>query len=168
MDYNLRFSSHEVGSKKSLGGEMLSGAEGIFSPNNRTTNAVFDELTKTNITEQEIDYRCFYVVNESTDGIDIVDPAILFYQYPQADIIELGLITDKQVVADLLANENTAPRGIQFKKYELNEKVPLIQGTTKKLSPGEFVGFWIKRVPKNSGSSSTQTAHFGFTINTRS
>jgi len=158
----LRFSSNTVNSRKSLGGAPLEGEEGVFSPTNRTLHAFFDEITKTETINKTADYRCLYLRNETTKGTDLINPSFAITKDATTAVIEIGLLDNKQVEAEAIADETTAPNGVVFFKPTVGEYINLIKGADKKLAQGEYVAFWIKRTPKNFGSATTIVADFDF------
>ena len=64
MTVNVRFSQHTTADgKKYLGGPLISGTVGVYSPTMTSTNAVFDEVLKQENIDGTKDYRCFYFQN---------------------------------------------------------------------------------------------------------
>ena len=78
MTVNVRFSQHTTADgKKYLGGPLISGTVGVYSPTMTSTNAVFDEVLKQENIDGTKDYRCFYFQNNFT-GQAVYEPKIEF------------------------------------------------------------------------------------------
>ena len=162
MTINVRFSQHTtVDGKKYLGGPLISGTAGIYSPTMTSTNAVFDEVLKQENIDGTKDYRCFYFQNNFT-GQAVYEPKIEFVSMTNTATFRLGLASDKNLVASTISTENTAPGGIVFNTVTAGAAVDLIQGASKVLGPDEFVYFWLERTPNNLGASGTITGEFVF------
>jgi hypothetical protein len=165
MAANLRFSTNTVNGKNYLGGIPVAGAPGIFNQNMVTTNAVFDEILKSENIAGTVDYRCLYFQNDYTGTQQVYQPTISILATTTTAIFSIGLLTDKNVTAASITDENTAPSGITFTTPAVGDTpISLIQGTTNALSPGEYVGFWIKRQAVNIGGSGTVTGQMQFQV----
>lgn len=164
MSANLRFSSHTVNGKNCLGGPVVTTAAGIYSPNTTASNVIFDEVLKSENISGTADYRLLYFKNDYTAGQAIYSPQIEFKTSTSTAAFEIGLLRDKNVVGEAIAEETVAPTGIVFQSVPDNTPVTLIKGSANLLTQGEYVGFWLKRTPTNLGSSGTVTAEFAFQI----
>lgn len=152
MAIALRLSTNKVDGRVSLGGVVDTSSTGVYSPSTVTTNAVLDEITKNENIAGTTDYRCLYVKNESTTS-DVYSLRLAFQSLPTTDTYQLGLLSGKNVVAEAIPDENTAPSGIVFKDAVKSEQITLISSGTDVLRPGEYVGFWLKRTPRSLSSS---------------
>lgn len=161
---NLRFSSAEVNGKKCLGGPLISGTAGIYALGATAVNSIFDEVTKAENINKTQDYRCLYFQN-NYQGQNIYTPKIQIVSLPATDDFSIGLLSGKNIDADALSSETTAPGGITFNPIAVRTPIDLIQGSGDKiLQPNEYVGFWLRREPKGTGSSGTQTVDLSFEI----
>lgn len=163
MSANLRFSTNTVDGKKYLGGPVITGVNGIFSTSATAANLVFDEVLKSENIAGTPDYRCLYLQNDFTNQT-IYEPKIEIISATDTAKFTIGLLTDKNVNAQAIGNENTAPTGIIFQDIGYSSPVNLIKGSSNFLLPGELVGFWIKRTPQNLGTSGTVTGEFIFQL----
>lgn len=163
MSANLRFSTNTVDGKKYLGGPLIPGANGIFSTSSTAANLVFDEVLKSENIAGTPDYRCLYLQNDFSNQT-IYEPKIEVVSMTDTAKFTIGLITDKNVNAQAIGNETTAPTSITFADIGLSTPINLIKGSSNFLLPGEYVGFWIKRVPQNLGTSGTVTGEFIFQL----
>lgn len=163
MAVNLRFSTNISNGKKSLGGPVDTTASGIYSPNTTAADVFFDEVLKSENIAGTPDYRCVYIKNDNTSQT-VYSPQFEFLSFPNTDKFQIGLLTDKNVSATTIADENTAPAGINFQTVSVNTPIDLIQGDNKTLLPGEFIGFWLKRTPANLGASGTVISSLQFQI----
>lgn len=166
MSANVRFSSHEAGGKKYLGGPLIAGSQGVYSPSATSANIFFDEVLKSENIDGTQDYRCLYFQNNFT-GQTIYEPKIEFVSTTNTATFALGLVSNKNVDATTIATENTVPGGIVFNNQALSTPVDLIQGPSKILLPGEYVAFWIRRTPQNLGTSGTVTGEWIFQLRFR-
>ena len=165
MPANLRFSSNSINGKNYLGGPVVAGANGIFSQNMITTNAVFDAVLKSENIAGTQDYRCLYFQNDYTDASQVYDPTIQILSETSSAIFAVGFLSDKNVIAASIANENTAPAGITFiTPATTDAPIAMIKGAVTALLPGEFVGIWFRRTPVNIGGSGTITGELQFQI----
>ena len=163
MSANLRFSTNTVDGKKYLGGPLITGANGIFSPSATSANLVFDEVLKSENIAGTADYRCLYLQNDFSNQT-IYEPKIEIVSMTDTAVFTVGLLTDKNVNAEAIGAETTAPSGIVFSNIGLSTPVNLIKGSNNSLLPGEYVGFWIKRTPQNLGTSGTVTGELIFQL----
>lgn len=163
MSANLRFSSNSVNGKNYLGGAIMSSSNGIYSPNTTAANVVFDEVLKSENIAGTPDYRCLYLKNDFSSQV-VYSPQIEFKSMSSTAKFQIGFLTDKNINAEAIANENTAPSGISFVDLELNTAVSLIKGASDMLAAGEYVGFWLKRIPTNLGTTGTVTGELVFQI----
>lgn len=163
MSANLRFSTNTVSGKKYLGGAVVTGSTGVFSPSATAANLIFDEVLKSENIAGTPDFRCLYLQNDYTNQT-IYEPKIEIISMTNTAAFTIGLLTDKGVVAQSITNENTSPSGISFTDIGIATPVNLIKGSTNLLLPGEYVGFWIKRVPANLGASGTITGELLFQL----
>lgn len=165
MPGNLRFSTNAVSGKSYLGGIPVAGAPGVFNQSMVTVNAVFDEILKSENIAGTSDYRCLYFQNDFAGSQLIYQPTIQIISTTSTAIFSVGLLSDKNVTAEAIADENTAPSGITFTTPLITDSpIALIQGSTTTLSPGEYVGFWFKRQAVNIGGSGTVTGNLQFQI----
>lgn len=163
MSANIRFSSASASGKSYLGGAPMTGTSGIFNPSSTSANLVFDTVLKDENIAGTPDYRCLYLVNDFTNQT-IYEPQIEFVTMTDTAVFSLGRLSNKGVTAASLASETTAPSGITFEDMPLNTAINLIKGGVNSLAPGEYVGFWLKRVPQNLGTSGTVTGELAFQI----
>lgn len=165
MTANTRFSSNSVGGKNYLGGTLITGTSGIYNPNNVTTNAVFDKILKSENMAGTEDYRCLYFVNDYTNQT-IYEPTIQITASQASNaIFSVGFLTDKNVVAEAIDSETTAPANIIFEPTTIASN--LIKGSDNQLLPGEYVAFWFKRKATNTSGSGTITGEMQFRISYR-
>ena len=161
---NLRYSSAEANGKKYLGGPLIGGTSGIYNLGASAVNSVFDEVTKAENVNRVQDYRCLYFQNNYT-GQTIYAPSIVIVGMPSTDDFSIGLLSGKNVDATPISTETTIPSGISFQSIVPKTPINLIQGGNDVvLLPGEYVGFWLRREPKGTGSSGTQTVDLSFEI----
>lgn len=163
MSANLRFSSNSVNGKNYLGGPIMTSSSGIYSPNTTAANVVFDEVLKSENIAGTPDYRCLYLKNDFSNQI-IYTPQIEFKSMTNTAKFQIGFLTDKNINAAAISDENTAPASISFVDLTLNTAVDLIKGANNMLAAGEYVGFWLKRIPTNLGTTGTVTGEFVFQI----
>lgn len=161
MSANLRFSTNTVDGKKYLGGPLISGTNGIFTTSATAANIIFDEVLKSENIAGTPDYRCLYLQNDFSNQT-IYEPKIELVSMTDTGKFIIGLLTDKNVNAQSIGSETTAPTGITFTEVGTSVAINLIQGSSNFLLPGEFVGFWIKRIPQNLGTSGTVTGEVIF------
>lgn len=165
MAANVRFSSNSVGGKNYLGGALITGTSGIYNPNNVTTNAIFDKILKSENMAGTEDYRCLYFVNDYTNQT-IYEPSIqITASQPSNAIFTMGFLTDKNIVAQAIDSEVTAPDSIIFDPT--TSVTNLIKGSDNQLLPGEYVAFWIKRKAANTSGSGTITGEMQFRVTYR-
>lgn len=164
MAITLRLSTNTVNGKKSLGGAIDTTDKGIYSVTNSTTNYLFDEITKNENIAGTVDYRTLYLKNDSTSS-DVFNIEILFNSLPSTDKIQIGFLSDKNVQADAIPDENTPPSTIEFIDIDKTTSYKLIKGQNNVLKAGEYVGFWLKRTPQNTASSGQVTSELIFEIN---
>ena len=165
MAANLRFSSHTAEGKSYLGGALVAGAPGIFSPSMITTNAIFDKILKSENIAGTEDYRCLYFVNDYANQT-IYEPTLQITSSQASNaIFTAGFVTDKGEVAQAIATENTVPAGITFSASTTPSQ--MIKGSSNQLAPGEFVAFWFKRKATNTSGSGTIVGEMQFRINYR-
>lgn len=163
MSANLRFSTNTVDGKKYLGGPLITGANGIYSTSATAANILFDEVLKSENIAGTSDYRCLYLQNDFSNQT-IYEPRIEIISMTDTGKFTIGLLTDKNVNAQAIGSENSAPSGITFQDIGFSSPVNLVKGTSNFLLPNEYVGFWIKRVPQNLGTSGTVTGEFIFQL----
>lgn len=163
MSANLRFSSNSVNGKNYLGGAIVTTSNGIYSPNTTASNVLFDEVLKSENIAGTPDYRCLYLKNDFASQI-IYTPQIEFKSMTNTANFQIGFLTDKNINGIAIADENTAPSGITFTDLALNTPTNLIKGSANMLAAGEYVGFWLKRIPTNLGTTGTITGEFVFQI----
>lgn len=161
MSANLRFSSNSVNGKNYLGGAIITAANGIYGPNTTASHAVFDEVLKSENIAGTPDYRCLYMKNDFASQV-VYTPQIEFKSATSTAKFQIGFLSDKNVVAEAIADENTAPSGISFIDFTPDVGMALIKGASDMLLTGEYVGFWLKRIPTNLGSTGTVTGEFVF------
>lgn len=123
------------------------------------TNNIFDDVTKSEAFYGDNEYRCLYLMN--TNDTDTFYDIRLFLAQDAigADGLFLGVEGSPGDTAQTIANENTAPSGVNFSN-------PLAYGTgvpIAQLDPGEAAPFWVKRVvPVNTETAtSPDTAAIG-------
>jgi hypothetical protein len=163
MSANLRFSSNTVNGKNSLGGAVVTSANGIYSPNTTAANVVFDEVLKSENIAGTPDYRCLYLKNDFASQV-VYAPKFEFKSATNTAKFQIAFLTDKNVVAQAITDENTAPTGLTFVDLPFDEPTALIKGANDLLLTGEYVGFWLKRIPTNLGSTGTVTGEVVFQI----
>ena len=163
MSANLRFSSNTVNGKNYLGGAIMTSASGIYSPNTTASNVVFDEVLKSENINGTPDYRCLYLKNDFASQT-VYTPKIEFKSATSTAKFQIGFLTDKNQVAQAIADENTEPTGITFVDLAFDTPTAIVKGSSDLLLPGEYVGFWLKRIPTNLGSTGTVTGEFVFQI----
>lgn len=156
MAANLRLSSNSVNGKVSLGGAVVTTPDGIYSPNTTAANVVFDEVLKSENIAGTPDYRCMYLKNDFSSQV-IYSPQIEFKSATNTAKFQVAFLSDKNVVAQSLSNENTPPSGLVFMDLANDSPTALIKGSSDMLLTGEYVGFWLKRTPTNLGSTGTVT-----------
>lgn len=161
MSANLRFSSNSVNGKNYLGGAIVTSASGIYTPNTTAANVVFDEVLKSENIAGTPDYRCLYIKNDFASQT-VYTPEIEFKSATNTAKFQIGFLTDKNVTAQAIADENTAPAGITFIDFPVGTPLSFIKGTSDMLLTGEYVGFWLKRIPTNLGSTGTITGELVF------
>lgn len=166
MSANLRFSTNTVDGKKYLGGPLITGASGIFATSATAANLVFDEVLKSENIAGTADYRCLYLQNDFSNQT-LYEPKLEVISMTDSAKFTIGLVTDKNINAQAIGTENTAPTGITFNDIGLSTAVNLIKGTSNFLLPGEYVAVWIKRTPQNLGTSGTVTGEFIFQLRYR-
>ena len=163
MSANLRFSTNTVDGKKYLGGPLITGASGRVSTSATAANLVFDEVLKSENIAGTPDYRCLYLQNDFSNQT-IYEPKLEVVSMTDTAKFTIGLLTDKNVNAQTIGSETTAPSAITFADIGISTPTNLIKGASNFLLPGEYVGFWIKRVPQNLGTSGTVTGEFIFQL----
>lgn len=163
MSANLRFSTNTVNGKNSLGGAINTSANGIYSPNTTAANVVFDEVLKSENIAGTPDYRCLYLKNDFASQV-VYAPKIEFKSATNTAQFQIAFLSDKNVVAQAISDENTPPTGLTFVDLPFDEPTALIKGASDLLLTGEYVGFWLKRIPTNLGSTGTVTGEFVFQI----
>lgn len=152
----VRKSSHVAVDKICCGGAMASGSEGILPPIG-VLHSLFDEITKQENSTGATDYRCIYIQLTPDSVEPIGNPRIKILSESET-IISLGPLT-KNVQAEAIATESTAPSGVTFyTQTEINQRNStgyLSFPGTSTLNPGEYCGLWIKRrTNATSGSGS--------------
>ena len=93
MSANLRFSTNTVDGKKYLGGPLITGANGIFSPSATSANLVFDEVLKSENIAGTADYRCLYIQNDFSNQT-IYEPKIEVVSMTNTAAFTICLLTD--------------------------------------------------------------------------
>lgn len=164
MSANLRLSSHSINGKNYLGGAIITTANGIYSPNTTASNVIFDEVLKSENIAGTPDYRCLYIKNDFAGNQSIFNPQIEFKSMTSTATFEIGFLSDKNISAESIPDENSAPGGITFQRLTDDTPTNLIKGGVDILTAGEYVGFWLKRTPTNLGSTGTVTGEFVFQI----
>lgn len=120
---------------------------------------LFDNITSTEATSGEDEYRLIFVKN--TNNADTAYSVKVWIQSntPSPFTTAYVALCDEGANADteLVANENTAPVGPSFVTAE-NEAAALSLGD---LAPTEYYGVWVKR---NVGAGATAYANDTFTL----
>lgn len=121
-------------------------------------NNIFDDVAKADAKAGDTEYRGVYWENDhSTDAM--VDIRMWIAQNtPGQDVIQIALAAEaKNVTMATIANENTAPAGIDF---DAANPVDYASGIAiPDLSAGDYQGFWIKRtVPAGTNQSQTNNS----------
>lgn len=163
MSANLRLSSNTVNGKVSLGGPVITSAGGIYSPNTTASNVIFDEVLKSENIAGTPDYRCVYLKNDFSNQT-IYAPQIEFKSATNTAKFHIAFITDKNQVAEAISEETVAPSALVFEEIPYDTPYSLIKGQSDLLLTGEYVGFWLKRIPTNLGSTGTVTGELVFQI----
>ncbi len=106
-----------------------------------TLNNLFDDTTRVEIINGRIEYRCFYIKNES--GGDFMRARFINLVIPPAVESEFSFaINDPGVVAEQLPTEDQTPAGLTFFKFRdfraLEVALGLIDDTKE-------IAIWIKR-----------------------
>ncbi len=120
------------------------------------SNETFDDITKQEALDGDIEYRCLYIKN--THATDSALNVTIWIESDASgeDSLELG--DDAAGVGDgsttgvavTIADEDTAPAGVTF-SAPTTQPTGIVLGT---LNAGEVVAFWIKRIVPSSTSVS--------------
>jgi hypothetical protein len=128
-------------------------------------NNIYDDVAKADAKAGDIEYRGFYIQNDhATD--EMVDIAFwLEENTPGQDVVQIALAAEaKNVAMDTIADEDTAPTGIDF---DAANPVDYATGLAiPDLAAGDFKGIWIKRtVPAGTNvAQENNTFKFGVRI----
>ena len=166
MAANLRLSTTSVNGKNYLGGAIIEGTAGVYSPSTTASNILFDEIQKSENIAGTPDYRCLYLRNDFTNKT-IYNPRIEIISTTNTANFEIGLLTNKNVLGQSLASETSAPTGISFLQEGTIQLIKNAKTTDDFLAPGQYVGFWLKRTPSNPNVSGTVTGELVFQLRYR-
>ena len=132
---------------------FLSGGTGNSNPNlslggspsntpvSGVLNSLFSDVTSEQASNGLVDYRCFYVYNESETAYLYNATAYIQSQTNSGSTVQIGVsVNPIDTVAPLIPTENTPPTGVYFFDSGPSNKITL--GT---LGPGQKVPVWLKR-----------------------
>ena len=125
----------------SLGG-ALSSTEIVHN----AANNLFDRLIKVELINENPDYRCVYVYNESATE-SLYSVRVMGRNTGSTRDISEGLgiaFGVEEGTAQNIQSESSSPLGIYFEDYYMNQSFEIPIGT---LHPGEGKPLWIRRIP---------------------
>jgi hypothetical protein len=106
---------------------------------------IFDDVTKAQSLAGDTNYRGLYFRNQHAADSMTTIKVWMSVNTPGQDNVQIALATEaKNVAIEVLANEATAPAGINF---DAANPVDLASGlAVVDLLFSDFKGFWLKRV----------------------
>lgn len=112
-----------------------------------TVNSLFADLSSEEAANGKVDYRCFYVYNESSTEYLYNATAHIETQTSGGSTVKIGVsVNPIDTIAPLIATETTPPSGVYFFDSGSSNKITL--GT---LGPGQSVPVWLMRTtPANT------------------
>lgn len=135
MTVQLRYSGGDSNrfARASIGGAISSTAITTDDMQN-----LFDDVTRVEIINGKIDYRCFFIYNDGTD--DYIRLQLKNIMIPKDT--EISFAVDDSEIPQLLQAEDLPPIGLTFFDLDrwLNFELPL-----GLLNVGSHVAIWIKR-----------------------
>lgn len=161
---NLRLSSNTANNVKYIGGPFIATAAGVLDQTQVTTNYVFDQILKSENLSGATDYRCVYLVNDYVANKTIYNPKIKIISQAAVADFSIGVIA-KNIDAQALPDENTAPSGVTFyTKANIDNDYQGYLPLTTTLLAAEYVAIWFKRTAVNVGGSGTVIGDIVFEI----
>jgi hypothetical protein len=149
----------------SLGGVMSTVAGGVIDDN--VLNDLFDDVSGTESTAGDTEYRCFFV--ENTHGTLTAQTAVIWIQSQSSSAdtaIEIGLdgnALSATTSTSTSANENTAPSPAVTFTTAANEGAALSIGN---MAPGEQKAIWVKRIVTAGAAAANDTFTLRFKCET--
>lgn len=128
----------------------IGGAKSSVQISATALGALFDNVTGSEATAGQDDYRLLYYQNVDTDPVGAMDVAAFLTQPNVADVatgevLELGIAAaGKNAVEDAIADENTAPADVTFDDSYLDYASGLVLPDGP-YEQDDYVGIWVHR-----------------------
>jgi hypothetical protein len=138
-DIHFRYSGGAANSDPLL---SLGGTKSSVSYDSDVSNSIWDNVSGTEKTTGDVEYRCWYLHNNSSSTLVATVIWISSQTDSTGDVIDIGLDPiGKNGTATTIANESTAPAGVTFSRPS-SFNAGLILGD---LAAGQHYAIWERR-----------------------